>query len=441
MRTGQSVQHIYKLLEDRINVHPRIVAHAYVGPIGAAGFRPILVCMSNAQKQMARREPSDVVRGMLTNTHRTHASAPLRLPSEHGVFPDAIVAQPLCAILDTHWLGLDINHACARDQRTTLVTAANQQLIRPFCAQHVADEIVEHVETWSLNARQSVPVADFLHRWHTEYLPVIRVVPDDSIPDAWLSADERARIDTLAIEDTDDIPSVKLALAIRGLYVSKDKPAVAAVYGAGADLIDRDKWLDHLKAGSDAGELARMVHGTHMVAGITCRGLFKAGQSAYDTLGPFSLLLAGGVGYLLWDWIKQPERQGLRSALGDILMFAMELELQRSTQQEVFDKALPRVPSWPTLEATNTSESVVGRAALYTLARETTAHISAHELTETLRTRVSCSEANVRRLLRATPCFTEVYRGRWQVGADQRPRELASSTNGSLRQPCGTCDA
>jgi hypothetical protein len=379
--------------------------------------------MSDAQKQLARREPSDAVREMLTNTHRTHASAPLRLPSEHGVFPDAVMAQPLCAILDAHWLGFDINRACAHAQRTVLVTAANQQLIRPFCAQHVADEIVEHVETWSVNARRSVPVANFLHRWYTEYLPVLRVVPDDAIPDAWLTPTERARIDTLAIKDTDDIPSVKLALAIRGLYVSKDGPAVAAVYGADADLIDREKWLDHLKAGSDAGELALMVRGAQTMAGITGMGAFKAAQKAYDTLGPLGLLLAGGAGYLMWDWIKQPEGQGLRSALGDILTFAMEIELQRRARQEAFDKALPRVPSWSALAATNTSESVVGRAALYTLARATTAHISAHELTETLRTHMPCSEATVRLLLRATPCFTEVYRGRWQVGADHRPRE------------------
>ncbi len=369
---------------------------------------------------------------MLTNTHRTHASAPLRLPSEHGVFPNAVTTQPLAAILDAHWLGFDINRACACNQRTVLITVANQQLIRPFCSQHVVDEIVEHVEAWSVSARRSVPVADFLRRWHTEYLPVLRVVPDDAIPDAWLTPNERARIDTLAIKDTDDIPSVKLALAIRGLYVSKDGPAVAAVYGVGTDLIDRERWLDHLKAGGDAGELARMVHGAHMVAGITGMGAFKAAQSAYDTLGPLGLLFAGSVGYLLWDWIKQPERQGLRSALSDIFAFVMEIEMQRDAQQEVFDSALPRVPSWSTLAATNPSESVVGRAALYTLAREATAHISAHELTEALRMRVPCSEANVRHLLRTTPCFTEVYRGRWQVGADQRPRELTSGSSRSF---------
>ena len=160
-------------------------------------------------------------------------------------------------------------------------------------------------------------------------------------------------------------------------------------------------------------------------------GWFKAAETAYDTLGPLSLLLAGSVGYLLWDWIKQPERQGLRSALGDIFTFVMEIELQRSAKQEVFDKALPRVPSRSTLASTNTPESVVGRAALYTLAREMTAHISAHELTETLRTRMSCSEANVRRLLRATPAHRG-HRGRWQIGTDQRPRELASGSSRPL---------
>jgi predicted nucleic acid-binding protein len=389
--------------------------------------------MPDAQKQPARREPSDAVRDMLAITHRAHASVPLRLPSDHGAFPDAIMAQPLCAIPDAHWLGFDINYACAHNRRTALVTAANQQLIRLFCAQHVADEIVEHVETWSASARRSVPVADFLHRWYTEYLPLLRVVPNDAIPETWLTAEEHSRIAILATKDTDDIPSVKLALAIRGLYISKDGPAVAAVYGAGADLIDRDKWLDRLKAGSDAGELALMVRSAQMAAGITSVGLFKAAQKAYDTLGPLSLLLAGGLGYLLWDWIKQPGRQGLRSALGDIFTLAIEIELQRGAQQQAFDNALPPVPNRSPLEATTTSEGVAGRAALYTLARRMTAHTSAHELTKILGTCVQCTDATMLHLLHTTSCFTEVYQGEWQVGTDQRRRQLAGDSRGALR--------
>ena len=105
--------------------------------------------MSHMQIQSARREPSDAVREM-----PAIAIAPMRLHLfafrlSNGVFPDAVMAQPLWAILDTDWLGFDVDHACACNQRTALVTAANQQHLRPFCAQHVADEIVEHVETWS----------------------------------------------------------------------------------------------------------------------------------------------------------------------------------------------------------------------------------------------------------------------------------------------------
>lgn len=60
---------------------------------------------------------------MLVITHRNSASAPLRLPTEHGAFPDAGLTQPLCAVADAHWLGFDVNYACAHDRRTVLVTA------------------------------------------------------------------------------------------------------------------------------------------------------------------------------------------------------------------------------------------------------------------------------------------------------------------------------
>jgi predicted nucleic acid-binding protein len=372
----------------------------------------------------ARREPSDAVRKMLEITHSNSAKAPLRHPTKDGVFPHAILTRPLCAVVDTHWLGFDVNYACAKNQRNVLITAANQQLIRLFCAQHVVEEIIEHVERWSVNARRSVSIEDFLRRWHDEYLPALRVVPDNAIPDSWLSPDELTRLDTLALVDTDDIPSVKLALAICGLYISKDGPAVTAVYGADAEMIDREKWLDHLRAGSDAGELARMVHGANMFGGLTGYGAFKAVQKTYEVIGPLALLTAGGVAYIAWDWIKHPARAGLRSTLSDTLMLVIEMEMQRSAQQEIFDKGLPQIPSWHALAETTDHESVTGRAALYTLARESTTHVSARELTTKLPHLLSCTETTVRRVLRSTPCFTEVYRGRWQIGS-----------NGQLTEP------
>jgi hypothetical protein len=91
---------------------------------------------------------------------------------------------------------------------------------------------------------------------------------------------------------------------------------------------------------------------------------------------------------------------------------------------------LPRVPSWSTLAATNSPESVAGRAGLYTLARETTAHISAHQLTETLRTRVPRA---LRRLCVACCALLPVSQrsteadGRWVQTSDRARRRAAQA--------------
>lgn len=103
----------------------------------------------------------------------------------------------------------------------------------------------------------------------------------------------------------------------------------------------------------------------------------------------------------------------------------IEMEMQRVTRQEIFDNGLPPVPSWHTLEATTGHESVIGRAALHTLARERTTHLSARELTTKLPHPLSCTEITLRRVLRSAPCFTEVYRGRWQIGSNPRLTEVA----------------
>jgi len=65
---------------------------------------------------------------------------------------------------------------------------------------------------------------------------------------------------------------------------------------------------------------------------------------------------------------------------------------------------------------TNNLDAVLGRACVYYLAREWYGHMSASELAAKIRPQISCSDGRVRGLLRATPCFTEVDRGRWQLG-------------------------
>jgi hypothetical protein len=50
----------------------------------------------------------------------------------------------------------------------------------------VIDEIVEHSLEWTDDAKRPVPHDDFMRRLREEYLPVIRVVPDDGMPASWL---------------------------------------------------------------------------------------------------------------------------------------------------------------------------------------------------------------------------------------------------------------
>src|SRR5205085_634730 len=128
-----------------------------------------------------------------------------------------------------------------RHQRTTLVNAANAQLLRLFCAQHVLDEVVKHSADWT--GGTNVTPAEFLRRWLLEYLPVIRFVQTDAIADM-LDRDEAGRVEALAAMGSADVPSVSLALAIGGMYLSGDWPAMRAVYGPDLDVAEHERWVD-----------------------------------------------------------------------------------------------------------------------------------------------------------------------------------------------------
>jgi len=73
--------------------------------------------------------------------------------------------------------------------------------------------------------------------------------------------DEIVRIEELRVVDPEDVPSVTLALVLvlvlvlvlGAFYLSDDKRALRAVYGAAADLWRHGELLDLLRAGGDAG--------------------------------------------------------------------------------------------------------------------------------------------------------------------------------------------
>lgn len=372
--------------------------------------------MTDAVAPLPDRDPGAAVDAMLTAMHGHASAAPLEVPSADGVFPAAAIVQPRPLVGDTNFLGGDVGYACRKGQRTALISATNAKVFRLFCAQHVVDEVVEHRGLWSGHERTTVTSVQFLERWHHEYQRMIRVVPDDGIPPEWFSPAERDRLAQLEIDDADDIPSAKLALATRGLYLSKDRDALRAAYGAAADLIDHEEWLARLMAGSDAAELMRMLRGAGTLTYAAGHGAFSGARWVYERLGDVSILLGAGAALLIWQWLRQPSRASLREGATKTIELVVTIGLEQREREEHYLRALPAVPTWAELLETNDADAVLGRACLYYLARESYGHLSAAELAAKIRQQLPCSDGRVRALLRAMPCFTEVYRGRWQVG-------------------------
>jgi predicted nucleic acid-binding protein len=363
----------------------------------------------------------DQLRDLLALTHRRNATAPITVPLENGVFPPTFLREPRTLVADTRCLGADVGYAARNNQRTTLITAANTQALRLFCSRHVVAEVLEHRSIWSTAASAYIPDERFVARFHDEYLPLIRVVPDDGIPLSWLAPHERARVAILEAKDEDDIPSVKFALVSRSLYFSKDKDALRATYGAESDLVEHAEWLDNLRAGGDAAECLSLLNGTGMFGYLAGAGIVAGARSMYGVAGVASVPIGAALLYGAWCWLRHPSRASLRSGLGEFAEFLAEIGQHHYARQHQFDAALPDVPTWGELAPANPNDDVLGRASLYFLARERRGHLSAHELADQVRPHVSCSDAKIRAVLRATPCFYEVYRGRWQVGAVVAP--------------------
>jgi predicted nucleic acid-binding protein len=358
----------------------------------------------------------DELKNSVSTLHRMNARSELNWPSAEGVFPRSFWTRPLPVVPDAMWLRNDIRYACHFGQRTTIVTAANEQFIRPFVAMHVLEEVHEHSREWCEAGPRAVDHDEFIARFSNEYLPLIRAIPHEGVPRSWMCPAEQARLAQLAAVDPDDIPSVMLALAVRGLYLSRDKRALRAAYGDRGNWAAHAEWLTLLQAGGDAGQVVRLFNAVGGVGLLGGYGAAAVARRAYSHLGPLSVAAGAGLVYGGVKWFRHPSRQGLRTTLGQMLEFFGGLAALLESQQQLFDQALPPSATWDVRTDSRQDDAVVGRGALYALSRDEQGHRSAHELAEKLRTRVGCTEAQVRGLLRATGCFEQVYRGRWQAG-------------------------
>jgi predicted nucleic acid-binding protein len=353
------------------------------------------------------------VRRALLDVHIRSSTEPIRVPLE-GAFPDDYLLNPPPVVVDANRLRDVLLYASKNHQRPVLLTAANAGLLRLFCAQHVLDEVVEHSTEWTEGS--AVTRTQLLQQWTLGCLPLLRVVPDAGLKEL-LRPDEAARIQQLSLVDRDDVPSATLALVLGAFYLSNDKNALRAVYGPDADLSQHDEWLEVLKAGGNAGELSKMLQlAINMVVlfggGIVSRLKRLAAESGPWAVGAGALLLVIGA-----MRTSHETRQRLRSAATSVGTTLLQTFVAYQQFHSQFQGLAPLVPGWDELSVTNDPDDVLARACLHTLARSAMSNRSAAELSRQLPfLPVAQGETKVRHTLRSHDYFSQVWRGRWQVG-------------------------
>jgi predicted nucleic acid-binding protein len=367
--------------------------------------------------------PSEVLAqsllGIVGSMHRDSCRETIRLPAENGAFPEEIILRPPPVVADANRLRNDILRACRTGQRTVLVNTANGGLLRLFCAQHVIDEVLEHSAKWA--AAGKVSQQAFLAKWLSDYLPLIRVISDDPAHLSLLTPEEADRIKILAEKDPDDVPSATLALLLEAFYLSNDRPALEAVYGPDADLTEHAEWVQVLKAGGDAGELGKMLTAAANLTVLASSGIIGGVRRLAAATSPWLLLAAGFIAGWRLAIASDTTKQKWKAAGTAALHYCLGAFIAYEEVRTRFARVSPATPSWNTLATSRSSTAVLTRACMHTLARSMS-DCSAVELAQDLPyLQVPRGEAKIRAALRAMDCFTEVWRGRWQLGHVAEP--------------------
>ena len=352
---------------------------------------------------------------VIDDTLRQEADRPIVGPDDAGIFPSAYL-RPLTDVwpfvADANVLRTNILRSCRRG-RTVLVSAANMSALRLYCAQHVIDEVYRHGPRWAVDAGVEYP--EFLRVWRTEYLPLLRLVPEAGTLLEMLSEAERERV--AGLTDRDDVPSVVLALALGAVLLSEDKRALRAVYGPTIDLVHHKKWLDLLQASGEAHEREALLAAA--AGGVIGLGACLYGGTRWLVRATTPWVLVPLAAALYLAAAKSPRT--VRRSTGQALTLAATAYLTVAREHReasaALDAAAPTQPPWNEVLASSGRDATLGRACLQGLARSASSDRSVHQLTERLPPLgIGQGERRVSEVLRTHRCFFSAPPGRWQVG-------------------------
>ncbi len=386
---------------------------------------------------IGRDEPlRGIGRIALNKWHEDHAADPILFADEEGAFPPARVPLIFPIVVDANVVRSELLRMARTGNRTVLASAAGYGVLRLFCARHVIEEVLRHMDEWS--AQGDVDPELVRAVWRDSYMRLLRWV---DIPSTLLyTSEELGRLRVLADPDKgdrDDLPTAILTLLLDAPLLSRDRKPLVAVYGEGIDHIEHREWLENLRAGGDLGPLGQAIQATAIVGG----GITMAGYEGLRALAkhvPWPILLGMvAAGAYCYSRFASPEtKQKVVDGVKMTSKFAFEALGELSVtyiQAESTFEQLPTPSSSPHRIHGDalTPEAMLTRSCIYHLARYSQSNMSAAELSSTLRNRLSlpCGEQKVRATLREHACFVEVYRGRFQVGRSLVRRAVANSND------------
>lgn len=257
----------------------------------------------------------------------------------------------------------------------------------------------------------------YLARFTAEYLPLMRVVHD--VPGTWFAPDEVVRIK--AMTDHDDLPSVRLAIALGSCFLTEDRRALRAAYGDGIDFDRHHGWVELLKAGGDAGQLERGIIGATLVLSTIGYPVAAGARRLSAAAGPGgAAAIIGMAGAAAWCLAGVDATMRLWRSLATAGRWTGQVVADLMYALERFNESAVPSPNWTALNETLDPLDALGRASFFTLARAAASHHSAAELRPHLphQLAVPKGEAKVRSALRplVPASVYEPYPGRFQVG-------------------------
>jgi hypothetical protein len=236
-----------------------------------------------------------------------------------------------------------IGRSAKRAEPTALVTVANTRGARIYCAAHVIDEFVKYREVWAAHYR--VSAAAYQDAFVSFYRPLVRTVPTDGLEEMLLP-DERARLDVLRVEDSDDVPTATLAIALGAVPITKDHAPWKAVHGAPTDALHLDLWLSRLMSIGDRAETEKLLSFT--LAGVAAPGvaaihwgtkLYRYSPLAFGIAAAF----IAGAAFCIPRPVYRKGWDAIKTGSGNINEAIMTPHVQANGELQ---RELPPFPTW-----------------------------------------------------------------------------------------------